>query len=203
MEVTQDYFKQNMPMWESIFFQRLKWNPSTKRNVLEVGSFEGFSTCWIITNLLVNKESNMVCIDTFEGGNEHKLIGQEYMHGVRERFFNNIKETNRLESIRILEEYSDLGLLKLIHEDDIKFDFIYIDGSHMAIDVLTDLVLSFRLLNNNGLCICDDYNWSPNLSDFDLNQSPKMAIDSFSSIYSKRIEFIPIVNTQFAFIRKK
>ena len=92
--------------------------------------------------------------------------------------------------------------LMLIHENNVKFDFIYIDGSHMAVDVLTDLILSFRLLKIGGLCICDDYYWTPEIDNFDLGKSPKMAIDAFSSIYSKRIGFMPIVNTQFAFIRK-
>ena len=202
MELTQDYFRQYMPLWQSLFFERLKWNPNAKKNVLEIGSFEGFSTCWIITNLLLSKESKIVCIDSFKGGDEHKSIGEGYMSSVKSRFYNNIKETKREECIRVIEENSDLGLLKIIHEGNIKFDFIYIDGSHLAVDVLNDLVLSFRILNINGICICDDYTWSPNLSNFNLNQSPKMAIDSFTSIYSKRIEFVPIVSTQFAFIRR-
>tara|TARA_B100000575_G_scaffold231523_1_gene192658 strand:- start:855 stop:1433 length:579 start_codon:yes stop_codon:yes gene_type:complete len=191
-----------MDCWASLFFERLKWNPNSNKNVLEIGSFEGFSTCWIITNLLHSKESKIVCIDSFEGGDEHKSIGQGYMSSVRDRFYNNISETGKEDSVRVIENYSDKALLQLIYEDDVKYDFIYIDGSHKAIDVLTDLVLSFRLLKINGICICDDYTWSPDINDFNLIESPKMAIDSFTSIYSKKIEFVPIPSLQFSFIRR-
>ena len=200
MKFTQNYFEAYMPVWRDIFFNRCKWDPNTPKNVLEIGSFEGLSTCWIMSQLLENKDSNLICIDTFEGGNEQ---GDSInMDNVRDRFYKNIAETNRLESIRVLEEKSDIALLMLIHENNVKFDFIYIDGSHMAVDVLTDLILSFRLLKIGGLCICDDYYWTAEIDNFDLDKSPKMAIDAFSSIYSKRIGFMPIVNTQFAFIRK-
>ena len=191
-----------MDCWASLFFERLKWNPNSKKNVLEIGSFEGFSTCWILTNLLHSKESKIVCIDSFEGGDEHKSTGKDYMSSVRDRFYNNIGETGKEDSVRVIEDYSDKALLQLIYENNIKFDFIYLDGSHRAIDVLTDLVLSFRLLSINGVCICDDYTWSPNANDFNLVESPKMAIDSFTSIYAKEIEFVPIPSSQFAFIRR-
>jgi predicted O-methyltransferase YrrM len=43
------------------------------------------------------------------------------------------------------------------------FDFIYVDGSHQAPDVLCDALLSFRLLKNNGVIAFDDYLWQEQL----------------------------------------
>lgn len=59
-----------------------------------------------------------------------------------------------------------------------QYDFIYIDGSHLAKDVLVDAVLSWELLNIDGILIFDDYQWR------DGNYcSPKPAIDGFLSSY--------------------
>jgi predicted O-methyltransferase YrrM len=42
-----------------------------------------------------------------------------------------------------------------------RFDFIYIDGSHVAPDVLLDAAMSFALLKPGGILAFDDYDWSP------------------------------------------
>ena len=57
------------------------------------------------------------------------------------------------------------------------YDFIYINGSHIASDVLEDAILSFRLLKDNGILIFD-------------NCRQKKAIDAFLTIYSNRIQLL-------------
>lgn len=69
-----------------------------------------------------------------------------------------------------------------------EFDFIYIDGSHNAIDVLEDAVLSFRLLKNNGIIAFDDYLW--NDEQYSDGTYPKLAIDAFISIYDHKIKLL-------------
>ncbi len=39
------------------------------------------------------------------------------------------------------------------------YDFVYVDGSHRASDVLTDAVLAWPLLKAGGLLIFDDDGW--------------------------------------------
>ena len=62
---------------------------------------------------------------------------------------------------------------------------MYIDGSHQASDVLTDLVLGFMLRRVNGIMVCDDYLWK-------LNRDPllntKLAIDAFTNCFFGKIE---------------
>ena len=70
-------------------------------------------------------------------------------------------------------------------------DFIYIDGSHEAPDVLADLVLAFRLLSGGGVVLCDDYLWSPEEpADADVLGCPKLAVDTFTNIHRRQIEFV-------------
>ncbi len=82
-----------------------------------------------------------------------------------------------------------------------KFDFIYVDGSHQAADVLEDLVLSFPLLRRGGLVICDDYTWQRQRpGQEDLLDTPKLAINSFTAIYRRRLRFVDWMSTyQLAF----
>jgi predicted O-methyltransferase YrrM len=39
------------------------------------------------------------------------------------------------------------------------FDEIYVDGSHVADDVLTDGIIAWRLLKQGGVLIFDDFLW--------------------------------------------
>jgi predicted O-methyltransferase YrrM len=71
------------------------------------------------------------------------------------------------------------------------FDFIYIDGSHQAPDVLCDAVLSFKLLKVSGVIAFDDYLWHEKLpSGKDLLRCPKPAIDAFVNINFKNVHVI-------------
>lgn len=67
------------------------------------------------------------------------------------------------------------------------FDFISIDGSHEAADVLSDAVLSWPLLKAGGLICFDDYEW---WIDPAPERSPKLAIDSFLSVMRSQCEIV-------------
>ena len=60
-------------------------------------------------------------------------------------------------------------------------DYIYIDGSHLAIDVLSDAVLAWSILKDDGILIFDDYGWGIHTTD--EKQKPKLAIDAFLQAY--------------------
>ena len=67
-------------------------------------------------------------------------------------------------------------------------DYIYIDGSHLAIDVIQDAVLSWSILKDNGILIFDDYGWGAHTTD--ERQKPKLAIDSFLNAYQGHCQVI-------------
>lgn len=67
-------------------------------------------------------------------------------------------------------------------------DYIYIDGSHLAIDVLRDAVYAFDVLKPEGILIFDDYGWGVHTTD--EKQKPKLAIDSFLQTYMGNYEVI-------------
>lgn len=67
-------------------------------------------------------------------------------------------------------------------------DYIYVDGSHLAIDVLSDAVLSWSVLKDGGILIFDDYGWGAHTTD--EKQKPKLGIDAFLSAYKEHYEMI-------------
>jgi len=161
--------------------------------VLEIGSYEGASTCYLIEKLAISKEIELHCVDTWEGGIEHKGVS---MSEVEERFYRNTKiAVSKVENpVKLITHkgLSDKSLSKLITEGKQGyFDFIYVDGSHQAPDVLCDALLSFRLLKNNGVIAFDDYLWQEQLPyGTDPIRSPKTAIDAFTNIYCRKIRVI-------------
>lgn len=105
--------------------------------------------------------------------------------------------------IHLHKGYSDAILAKLLAGGKAGyFDFIYVDGSHAAPDVLTDAVLSFKLLKKGGVICFDDYYWSePDLREKDPIRCPKISIDAFTNIFCRQIKVIIGGGTQ-VFCRK-
>ena len=122
--------------------------------ILEIGSFEGKSTCYLIDMLAKKKQIELHCVDTWEGGVEHQKgqSAQANLPLVEKRFHHNtqLAINNAKNAVELFTHkgWSDFVLSKLIAEGKQNyFDFIYVDGSHCAPDVLCDAVLGFRLLD--------------------------------------------------------
>jgi predicted O-methyltransferase YrrM len=132
------------------------------------------------------------CIDTWEGGEEH---GAENMSEVEKRFRHNRKllmdkyedrhiSTEKGTSLKCLAGW----LTPSVVSNEV-FDFIYIDGSHVAKDVLTDACMAWPLLKPEGLMVFDDYMWG---NPRDALHRPKIAIDAFTTIFGETAEIIHV-----------
>jgi predicted O-methyltransferase YrrM len=170
--------------------------PNVKpKKILEIGSYEGASTCYLIQKLAQENSIEIHCIDAWSNDmgeeTDYKLYGPNInMSEVESRFKQNtklaIEKSAKKVDFFIHKGFSDDLLVKLLSSGKKNyFDFIYIDGSHLGPDVLCDAVLSFRLLKINGIMAFDDYLWpSANKS---LTRIPKLAIDSFVNLYSEKL----------------
>jgi len=112
---------------------------------LEIGMAWGMSTLFILEALLQNGASPgaHLVVDPYES--------IEY-HGAGRR---NIKDAGLEEFVEIKEEASELLLPKLI-QNGRRFDFAFIDGSHLFDNVFVDLVFVHRLLKPGGMVVFDD-----------------------------------------------
>jgi predicted O-methyltransferase YrrM len=201
-EFTTDWFTATAkPNWDSLIPQI---KPS---KILEIGSFEGASTCYLIENNDWTPMIEIYCIDTWHGGIEHQ--NKKFnMVAVEERFKSNIEHAKTISKnncdVMILKGSSDKQLSNLISMGmESHFDLIYVDGSHQAPDVLLDALLSFKLVKRGGFIFFDDYLWAENLPDGkDLIRSPKIAIDCFTNIFCKKIQILRGVPLYQIYIQK-
>jgi hypothetical protein len=205
---TQDWFSWAPPIWEQL--KPLLPSEPGGRAFLEIGSFEGRSTVWTIENMMESGDW-IDCIDTWGGGEEHS---NGEMDGAEDRFDHNIEAAITLTFIKEYYEPTELSRVtrhgltregkrvnvykykcrssrylasKLSHYFDCEnlFDFIYIDGSHIARDVLTDACMAWPLLKKGGIMVFDDYMWGDAR---DILHRPKIAIDTFVNLFVEEVD---------------
>lgn len=185
---TQDWFHWAPPLMNAITPLLLE-----RKRFLEIGAFEGRSTVWFAENML---EDNgvIVAIDTWEGGEEHVEMGIA-MNSVEERFdgnMNTLKGKFPKRYVSKIKNTSYDALAALVGGGAgivDRYDFIYVDGSHVAKDVLTDLCMSWPLLKVGGVMVMDDYLWQGEPGSNVLHR-PKIAIDAFMNTFTESVEVL-------------
>ena len=165
---TEDWFTSRLPLWKEVL-RPYQGNPDL--HYLEIGVFEGRAAIWMLENVLTHPTSRLTGIDIFPGN-------------LKEQFLTNIQISGFAEKVTTLTGRSQVELMKLPPES---FDFIYVDGSHAARDVLADAVESWELLKTGGLLIFDDYQSEPQ---FPAELLPRTAIDAFITAYRDSLEII-------------
>jgi predicted O-methyltransferase YrrM len=194
-QFTQDWFHWSPKVWEQLV--PLLSGEAGKRTFIEIGSFEGRSTVWIAENMMQNGDW-IICIDTWEGGEEHSA---EDMAAVEARFDHNTQlfgiKHNYERVINKNKGKSTHYLAYELHDQKTQADFIYIDGSHTAPDVLTDACMAWPLLKQGGIMVFDDYLWG---TPRDILHRPKIAIDAFVNIFAEEVD---IIHSGYQFIVKK
>ena len=180
-QFSQDWFSRNILIWEE-YLKPLAGTPNF--NALEIGSWEGRATCWLLENILTHSSAKITCIDTFEGGGGTDLGNADSKESLESRFDFNIATTGGPEKVNKIAGKSEeeLRLLPLN-----SYDLVYVDGSHLASNVLEDTVLSWGLVKVGGLIIFDDYDHHfPDKPE----QNTKIGIDAFRMAFSSKTNLI-------------
>jgi len=184
---TQDYFSRCISVWTQ-YLSFLKNQPNL--SFLEIGSREGMSTCWLLDHILTHPTSKLTCIDLWTESKDQGLWAKELYDSkdfnlVLSNFSHNTKEYQ--DKLVIINGKSQKMLRTLGYSP--VYDLIYIDGSHIACDVLEDIVLAFRLLKTGGILIADDYTW-----DLPKNplREPRIAVDAFLSVFKGQYNILHV-----------
>ena len=144
------------------------------------------STCWLLDNILTHESSTITCIDTFEGSVEHTPMGlSENIKLLEDIFDHNIEQTGRAKQVKKLVGSSRSWLHQLAENT---FDFYYVDGSHIAADVLEDTIMGWRLVKEGGIIVFDDYGWELYRDQPLLH--PKLAVDTFVTIFQDKVRVL-------------
>ncbi len=180
---SSDWFTHNIPHWEAV----MRSLEEHEVRILEIGSYEGLSACFALWRL---PRATITCVDTFAGSEEHKedaVHEHPSLESLESIFDSNVALVDR-ERVRKMVGDSRRVLVDLGDASE-RFDLIYVDGSHMALDVMVDASLAWPLLNPEGVLIFDDYKWDPWKDD--PLRTPRPAIDRFLELMDGRygIEF--------------
>lgn len=170
-DFTTDWSSRAFPDWER-HLARYRDRPSA---VLEIGAWEGRGSLWLLNFL---PQANITCLDIFTFGNEG-------------RFDANVMRSTHGDRVRKIKGRSAVELDNMGAAGD-KFDIIYLDGSHLRDDVITDSLLAWRLLNVGGILMWDDYQLIEAMpGHFDRpEQDPKPAIDLFLQWHGDELEVV-------------
>ena len=154
---------------------QFKGKPDLK--FIQVGVFTGDATVWLLDNILTNKSSVLIDVDTWQGSDEeeHKKIDFE---GVFSYYETRTQGYPNLVVFRCKSE----DYLPTVKENTV--DFIYIDGNHTEEAVRLDIVNSWTLLKSGAILAFDDYLWRGG------PDSPKPAIDWFLEEYKDAVNVL-------------
>ena len=173
-----DWFTGNIATWEPV----LRELEGRRARILEIGSFEGVSACFLLWRL---PDAHVTCVDTFAGSPENQAYGDD-VTGLEATFDKNVALVDA-SRVRKLVGDSRRILLDLAAEGR-EFGFVYIDGSHLALDVMVDASLSWRLLTPGGVMVFDDYRWR--VLGEDSLRRPGPAIDAFLDLVDGHCDIV-------------
>ena len=153
LSLSNDWFSDNIPFWLSVFDQYgLR---SREVNALEIGSWEGLSSFFILSSLPM---AQLKCVDTWEGADEHKsgfAATQKILGEIEHKFDSNLERFKHR-----LTKYKGTSFSYFAnHGGRSLYDFIYVDGSHYCDDVMVDAIKCFEMLKVGGIMVFDDYFW--------------------------------------------
>jgi hypothetical protein len=136
------------------------------KNILEIGSYEGRSAIFFLNNFIY---SNIHCIDTWSGSDEH----DNFDFSVIEKNFDS--NTSRFQSNNRLKKFK-MNSNEFFLSNSKKYDLIFVDGDHSSDQVKIDIENSWKVLNKGGYLILDDYMW---WFYKDLKKNPSSSINNF------------------------
>jgi len=180
-----DWVSTNEKSW-SENLAHLKGKPDV--HGLEIGTYEGRTAIWFLDNILTHPSAKVTVIDIFAFYEDLQEDNYEV------KFDHNIEISGHKDRVIKLKGESQ----KVLRELDGPFDFVYIDGSHVAKDVLLDAVLVWDLMKTGGIMIFDDYKWGwyPKRPE----KRPQDAINAFLTVFKP---YIKVLHNDYQLIVKK
>ena len=181
----RDFFINNINSWLYIFE---KYNLYYKKmNVLEIGSYEGRSSFFLLKYL---KKIELTCVDTFKPF--HEL--NEYNKKKFDKIYRNFKKnTSKYSKKLFIVKNKSFNFFK---SNKKKFDLIYVDGSHEYKYVLHDANNAFLALKQNGIIIFDDFMW-------ENDEQNKLPYDAIIEFLKKNNHNLKILYVDYQIIIKK
>ena len=139
----------------------LRLVPDEKRQIVEIGVYEGASSVFWSDFYMSHPESRLLSIDPFTGSSEHHEKPEEYpeLERIELTARGNIAKSDNAAKIELLKGCS----WDVFPEVNRRFgaepwiDLLYIDGAHDPTSVARDTALYVPMVRSGGVVIFDDY----------------------------------------------
>jgi predicted O-methyltransferase YrrM len=136
-------------------------------------------------------------VDLWSSYNENNLLSNMVNLEIESSFHKNIKTERMERRVFGIKGDSSKVLMDMVVKNDM-YDFIYVDGSHLMLDCYLDLVLSWKILNKDGILAIDDYIY--NIDNIDKLVSPFEGVNHFLKKYEN--EYILLNKGYRVFLQK-
>lgn len=153
--------------------------------ILEIGTYTGISLINLVKNI---PNSIGYGLDRWENYQENKLLTQIQNLGVEKSFYSNINSEKLSHRIFGIKGTSTDKLVEFLKNNQ-KFDFIYVDGSHLLLDCYFDLIISWNILEIGGILAIDDYLYK---KDDNMLDSPYEAVNHFLQLFYGKYKILNI-----------
>ena len=187
-EFSEGWFHEHAPNWEAWLVARFAGRPAVR--ALEIGCFEGLATCWLLERVLTHASATVAVVDTFRGSAGLGVRETTAVDGARTRdvFERNVRASGAADKVEVFAMTSARFYgEQLGRRAKEPFDVVYVDGSHLAPDVLLDAACCWRMLRRDGVMIFDDYLWGESEPP---HHRPAPAIDAFLECHGPEIEVL-------------
>ena len=143
-----NFIKDEMSSEHQIFFSSLSLLKNLKINeILEIGTWDA-KNAFLLSKLF--KEAK---IETIDLKKDHEIFTDFYNRSNKVDKF--VKSRDEIISMEKRISFKEINSLRL-YDYNKKYDLIWIDGAHGYPVVCMDIINSLKLINANGIIMCDD-----------------------------------------------
>jgi predicted O-methyltransferase YrrM len=158
--------------------KKIKIDEQQKLQIVEIGVYEGASSCFWSDFYLNNPDSRLISIDPFTGSEEHLKEPEKYpgLSKLEVTARENIAKSDNAGKVEIIKGYSHLIYPHLSYRygEDPWIDVLYIDGAHDSISVARDITLYVPMVKPGGVVFFDDY------AHPDVKRAVDMSLNAFA-----------------------
>lgn len=126
-------------------------------DVVEVGSWQGYSTSFLARAVRDSGNGVLYAIDHFRGNvgkEQFYVVGSSDLSDLRHGFEHNIRNLGLWDSVRLLDMPNCDAVC---HLDGVEVRMLFIDGDHSKSGVENDIRLFYPLVKPGGIIIFDDF----------------------------------------------
>jgi hypothetical protein len=165
------------PNWFKDVEKYFRHVPNVPLRVLQIGTYTGDATQWLLDNREIEYIDD---VDTWNGSEEvgHQSID---FQSVEEFYDSRFKDNPKVNKFPMTsDDFFPSG-------SGVKYNFIYIDGDHTALQTALDGLNAFKCLEKDGVMAFDDYLWNYNGNPY---LEPKRGIDAVLEVCQGQFKLI-------------